>query len=115
GAIGVVLLLSSKLQKLISQPILALAGTARVVAEERNYAARAVKHGNDEVGFLIDQFNEMLAQIQKREEALETANRQLAESEKKALGATQAKSEFLARMSHELRTPLTAIIGFSEM
>jgi signal transduction histidine kinase len=36
-------------------------------------------------------------------------------SEQKALTASQAKSEFLAKMSHELRTPLNAIIGFSEM
>lgn len=46
----------------------------------------------------------MAKQIQKAEE-----------SEKNALLANQAKSEFLAKMSHELRTPLNAIIGFSEM
>lgn len=46
----------------------------------------------------------MSKQIQKAEE-----------SEKNALLANQAKSEFLAKMSHELRTPLNAIIGFSEM
>lgn len=37
------------------------------------------------------------------------------ESEKTAILASQAKSDFLAKMSHELRTPLNAIIGFSEM
>jgi signal transduction histidine kinase/DNA-binding response OmpR family regulator len=106
---------SSRLQAVISVPILSLAHTAKVVSEEKNYSVRAVKTTGDEVGFLIDQFNEMLNQIEKREKALEDVNAQLAQSEKRALAATQAKSAFLASMSHELRTPLTAIIGFSEM
>jgi signal transduction histidine kinase len=40
---------------------------------------------------------------------------QVRSSEEKALLASQAKSDFLAKMSHELRTPLNAVIGFSEM
>ena len=68
---------SSKLQRLISEPILSLADTARVVSDQKNYSVRAVKRTQDEVGFLIDQFNEMLAQIQKREEALEAGRRAL--------------------------------------
>lgn len=40
---------------------------------------------------------------------------QVQKSEKAAILASQAKSDFLAKMSHELRTPLNAIIGFSQM
>ena len=40
---------------------------------------------------------------------------QVQESERAAILASQAKSDFLAKMSHELRTPLNAIIGFSQM
>jgi signal transduction histidine kinase len=65
--------LSSKLQRLISAPIFHLAKTANTVATERNYSVRAVKHGQDELGLLIDGFNEMLAQIQAQDNALQLA------------------------------------------
>lgn len=41
--------------------------------------------------------------------------KQLAESERRALEANQAKSVFLANMSHELRTPLNSILGFAQI
>lgn len=108
-------LLSSQLQRLISGPILELAHTARVVSAREDYSIRAKKHSQDEVGFLIDRFNDMLAHIQQREADLQEVNEQLVQSEQKALAANQSKSEFLAKMSHELRTPLNAIMGYSEM
>jgi signal transduction histidine kinase/DNA-binding response OmpR family regulator len=111
----VALLIASKLQGLISDPILSLAQTASQVSTRKDYSLRATKQTNDEIGFLIDRFNEMLAQIQKHEAALQAVNQQLARSEQAALAATRAKSGFLANMSHELRTPLNAIIGFSEV
>jgi two-component system, sensor histidine kinase len=115
AALVAVFIVSTKLQALISVPILSLARTAKVVSEEKNYSVRAAKTTEDEVGFLIDQFNEMLNQIEKREKALQEVNAQLAQSEKRALAATQAKSAFLANMSHEIRTPMSAILGFSEL
>src|SRR5205085_6211085 len=57
--IGVVVLLASsltaflvsiQLQKVISRPILALAGTTQRVSRKNDYSIRAVKEGNDEIG-----------------------------------------------------------------
>ncbi|HUD47806.1 MAG TPA: ATP-binding protein [Candidatus Baltobacteraceae bacterium] len=69
----VAFVLSSQLQRLVSDPILRLAQVARSVALEKNYSVRAAKHSNDELGQLVDGFNEMLAQIQARDTALQTA------------------------------------------
>ncbi len=66
----VVFLVSSRLQRIISRPILSLAGLAKTVSEKKDYSTRAIKHYNDEVGLLIDAFNEMLEQIQKRDSEL---------------------------------------------
>ena len=71
------LLLASRLQGVISGPILELVGTTRLVAAEKNYAARAVRRSRDEFGLLIDGFNDMLAQIQERDRALESAREAL--------------------------------------
>jgi methyl-accepting chemotaxis protein len=111
----VAFLISSRLLKEILKPILDLAQVANVISDKRDYSVRAVKQTHDEIGFLIDCFNGMLAQMEKHEKTLRDVNEQLAKSETRALAATEAKSQFLANMSHELRTPLNAIIGYSEM
>jgi PAS domain S-box-containing protein len=67
------LLLASRLQGVISAPILDLVGATRLVATDKNYAVRAQSRSRDEVGLLIDGFNDMLSQIQERDRALETA------------------------------------------
>ena len=73
----VALALASRLQKVISDPIVALAQTAGEVATGRNYAVRARKESDDETGRLIDAFNGMLDQIQARDQALQDARDQL--------------------------------------
>ena len=108
GAAAVAWLLSSRLQKVVSDPILHLAEVADRVSSTEDYSVRAMKHGQDELGGLIDAFNSMLKQIQRRDEALIIAR-------DKAEEVSRTKSAFLANMSHELRTPLNAVIGYSEM
>jgi signal transduction histidine kinase/CheY-like chemotaxis protein len=129
-------LVSSKLQRLISRPILHLEDTMRMVSVNKNYEVRALKVYGDEIGRLIDGFNTMLSEIQQRDKALQCANdelktrtweleeeithrkrtqEELLKAKHAAEDASRAKSAFLANMSHELRTPLNAIIGYSEM
>ncbi|MGV3774650.1 MAG: ATP-binding protein [Verrucomicrobiales bacterium] len=74
---AVAFMISLRLQKIISVPILQLANTTNIVSKTRDYAVRAQKQSNDEIGQLIDGFNDMLRQLQMRDEALRNANDQL--------------------------------------
>jgi PAS domain S-box-containing protein len=76
-SLAVAYLLSRKLQQQISQPILALAETAKAISDRRDYSVRAAKLGEDELGLLTNAFNQMLSVIQERENALHTANEAL--------------------------------------
>jgi PAS domain S-box-containing protein len=79
----VTLTLSTYLQRFISAPILALARVAREVHERKDYSLRAQRQSKDEIGALVDGFNQMLVHVQSRDEELRASEerfRQLAEN-----------------------------------
>lgn len=98
------IVLTTTLQKRISQPILELAKVATAVSERQDYSVRASRHGADEIGQLTEAFNQMLTQIDESSAALMA-------SQERAEAANQAKDNFLAILSHELRTPLTPVLS----
>ena len=69
--------MAGRLQRPISNPILELAWTTKMVTSTRDYSIRAGKRSEDEVGVLIDGFNEMLEQIQNRDAELRHAREDL--------------------------------------
>jgi diguanylate cyclase (GGDEF)-like protein len=66
----IALVVSARLQRWITAPILALAHTARSVTSERNFALRATPCGGDEVGSLVEDFNRMLTEIEHQDQRL---------------------------------------------
>jgi signal transduction histidine kinase/CheY-like chemotaxis protein len=115
-------LISSSLQQLMTKPIYSLAKMARRISEEGDYTIRVSRKYNDEIGELIDDFNNMVEAVELREAELKEhrKNLELLVQERteelrmkrdEALAAAKAKSEFLANMSHEIRTPMNGIIG----
>lgn len=67
GAAFLALVLASLFQRAITRPIHRLLSAEKRVSREKDYTLRVEKEANDEIGLLIDGFNEMLAEIRSRD------------------------------------------------
>ena len=130
GAMMVAILVSFWLQSFITRPVLSIVEVARDVVTRKDYSRRAEQQTQDEVGILVEAFNDMLNEIESRTSALENTNRELEQevSERKRAReevlrlneelkgkveelkeADRHKDDFLATLAHELRNPLAPI------
>jgi PAS domain S-box-containing protein len=96
----VAFLLLSKLQKALTGPIIDLVKLTQTISKEKRYSLRTPVHNQDELGSLAESFNEMLAEIQKRDRELEQHRTHLEEEVAK-------RTAELAEANEQLQQELT--------
>jgi len=109
GSCLVAWVLSTLLQKPISEPILALAKTAELIAERKDYSIRAPSDGNNEVSQLARGFNQLLGSIEERDGTLRANNEKLQNEINERNAANHRVQSQLARL--EMLNRITRAIG----
>ncbi|HMJ06089.1 MAG TPA: ATP-binding protein [Chthoniobacterales bacterium] len=104
-SVGLAWVISMRLQRFVSEPILRLADTARSIAQNKDYSVRVTGSNEDEVGVFTEAFNQMLAQIEAQDSALQSAQLTL-ENQVKALQREITERQHAEKQLAEAHTQL---------
>ena len=107
--------MSSRLGYLVATPMEELARVSAAVSETRDFSIRAPKRSNDELGTLVDTFNQMLSDIQSRDIELRKALGELQESNLNLERSNADLERFAFVASHDLQEPLRMMSIFSQL
>lgn len=106
GAIYVV----ARMMNLITNPITSLKEIAQEVTSKKDYSIRMLDRPSDEVGVLVDSFNNMLDQIEERDSALIEENER---AERSALSAKRYAKE-TEQINKDLENEITERVRIEE-
>ena len=103
ASLAVASLLTARLQRVISRPILDLTEAARSISQNNDYTKCQVEHGRDELGTLIESFNLMVDTIQESQAKLMEENAERRRAEESLARHLDRVEEEVAERTHELR------------
>ena len=104
-------LLSRALNARVTEPLAALAAMMSEVTEREDYSQRFSYQQNNELGLVVEAFNELMLRTEDREQRMASMIAALVKARDEAEAAARSKTSFLANMSHEIRTPMNGIMG----
>ena len=118
GTFILTVLISSRLQGIITGPILDLVRMTKDVSERKNFSVRAKQSGEDEIGLLVKGFNGMLSQLEERDLSLakhrEHLEEEVARRTQQLLHAHEAIRESEEKVRAIVQTAADGILTFDD-